>query len=57
MSEQVQTAWQEQKAIGADDVIAAMMSMVGHSAALDEKRVELLKQLTRQILTGNEERQ
>ena len=53
MREQIQAARQEQKPIGADDVVAAMMKMVGQTAALDEKSAELFEQLARQVFDKN----
>jgi len=47
MREQIQAARQEQKPIGAEDVIAAMMSRIGQTGALDEKGLELFGQLVR----------
>ena len=51
MREQVQTARHEQKPIGAEDVVTAMMNMVRQTVQLDEKSAELFGQLARGLLT------
>ena len=52
MREQIQAARQEQKPINAEDVVAAVMSRVGQTGALDEKGMELFKTLAVSVLTG-----
>ena len=52
MRKQIQAARQENKSVGAEDVVAAMMNMVGQTAALDEKSAELFGQFAKNILTG-----
>ena len=51
MREQIKTARQEQKPIGAEDMVTAVMSMVGQTTALDEKSSELFRQLAMQLFT------
>ena len=55
MREQIQAARQEQKPVGAEDVVAAMMNMVGQTTALDEKNAELFGQLARGLLAKEKE--
>ena len=51
MREQIQAVRQEQKPVTAEDVVTAVMSRVGQTAALDEKGLELFGQLARGLLT------
>ena len=51
MREEIQAARQEQKPIGADDVVAAMTRRVGQAVQLDEKSAELFGQLARSLLS------
>ena len=48
--EQMKTTVQSKQKIQADDVAAMVTNMVGQAASLDEKSVELLKQLVKQLL-------
>jgi transcriptional regulator with XRE-family HTH domain len=55
MREQIQAARLEQKPVEVDDVVTAMMGMVGQTVELDEKSAELFKQLARGLLTKKDE--
>jgi len=55
MQEQIQTVRQEQIPISADDIITAMMNMVGQTEELDERSADLLKQLAQQVLVKPDE--
>jgi hypothetical protein len=55
MREQIQAARQEQKSIGAEDIIAAMMKMVGQTLPMDEKSSEMFRQLAQGLLTKQSE--
>jgi len=52
MREQIQSARQEQKPVGAEDVITAMIGMVGQTVMLDEKGLDIFKYLAKHMLTG-----
>jgi len=52
IQEQIQVARHEQKSISAEDIIAAMMSMVEQTVQLDEKSTELFGQLAIQLFTN-----
>ena len=55
MREQIQAAQKEQKPVGVDDVVGAVMSMVGQAVPMDEKSAELFRQLTQHIFTKSAE--
>jgi hypothetical protein len=50
MREQIQAARLEQKPVEMEDVVKAMMGMVGQTVELDEKSAELFEQLVRGVL-------
>jgi transcriptional regulator with XRE-family HTH domain len=50
MREQIQAARTEQRPIGAEDITAAVLGMVGQTAALDGESMELFRQLTERLL-------
>ena len=52
MREQIQTVRQEQKPIGVDDIVNALMNMVGQTTVLDEESAELFKQLTTHVFSN-----
>jgi transcriptional regulator with XRE-family HTH domain len=54
MREQIQTARLEQKPVEMEDVVKAMMGMVGQAVELDEKSAELFEQLARGVLGKGE---
>ena len=53
MREQVKAIQQAQMPIGAEDIVSAMMNMIGDTAAFDEKSEDLFKQLAQNLLTGS----
>jgi ABC-type glycerol-3-phosphate transport system substrate-binding protein len=55
MREQMQAARLEQKPVEVEDVIKAMMGMVGQAVELDEKSAELFGQLARELMSKREE--
>ena len=50
MREQIQVAQKEQKPVGVDDVVGAMMGMVGQVTQLDGETASLFKQLAERVL-------
>ena len=52
MREQIQAAQKEQKPVGVDDVVEAVMSMVGQVTQLDGESVDLFKQLAERVLSS-----
>jgi hypothetical protein len=55
MREQIHAARQEQKSIGAEDIVAVIMNMVGQTLPMDEKSSEMFRQLAQGLLTKQEE--